>query len=242
MYYLFLDKILVSTRSRYHCNRGSEMKRPATLSLNMPAKKICRLDKSALFFNEWLNNDFIHVICSDEQNGIHFRHALTILGRTFIGNELIKTLHIITTFKRMRILIDLNSSNTGVIPDNLDDASNFRGSGSVLMINFNHDGINKTDGISEQDKHCIMLFHELLHVYHNILGERIRIISEKDTYSPNLHEEAKTVGIGTFRKYYLTENKLREEMGLPRRLNYYSVNDSDSITTLNGTFPLFPIG
>ncbi|HDL7647863.1 TPA: hypothetical protein PXO92_004614 [Yersinia enterocolitica] len=217
------------------------MKRPASLSLKIPTAKLCRLDKSHLIFNEWLGNDFINIICSSENNGTRFKQALIKLEKYSIGKELIKTLHVITIFKKIRILIDLNSSNTGVIPDDIESASNFKGCGSVLMINFNHDGINKNDGISMQDKDCIILFHELLHVYHNAIGERVRIITKTDIYSPNLHEEAKTVGLGSFRNNYITENKLREEMSLPRRYNYDSVNDSDTILSLNGTFPLFPI-
>ncbi|WP_249818028.1 M91 family zinc metallopeptidase, partial [Escherichia coli] len=95
--------------------------------------------------------------------------------------------------------------------------------------------------ISVQDKNCIVLFHELLHVYHNAVGERVRIISNKNIYLPNIHEEARTVGLGSFRKELMTENKLREEMGLPRRSTYYSVNDHDEILTIWGTFTLFPI-
>ncbi|ENZ4873097.1 M91 family zinc metallopeptidase [Escherichia coli] len=76
---------------------------------------------------------------------------------------------------------------------------------------------------------------------HNAVGEKVRIISNKNIYSPNLHEEARTVGLGSFRKDLMTENKLREEMGLPRRSTYYSVNDQDEILTFRGTFNLFPI-
>lgn len=217
------------------------MKRPLIAPLIFQTIKSRHIDKTELICNEWINNKFISIICSNEINGTRFKLALTKLSGTIIGKELIRTLNILTTFKRINIIIDLNSSDTGVMPDDIDNASNFRGCGSTLMINFNHDGINKNDGITVQDKDCIVLFHELLHVYHNAVGEKVRIISNKNIYSPNLHEEARTVGLGLFRKDLMTENKLREEMGLPRRSTYYSVNDHDEISTFKGTFNLFPI-
>jgi hypothetical protein len=217
------------------------MKRPLIAPLKFQTIKSRHIDKTELICKEWINNKFISIICTNEINGIRFKLALTKLSGTIIGKELIRTLNILTTFKRINILIDLNSSDTGVIPDDIDNASNFRGCGSTLMINFNHDGINKNDGIAVQDKDCIVLFHELLHIYHNAVGEKVRIISNKNIYSPNLHEEARTVGLGSFRNDLMTENKLREEMGLPRRSTYYSVNDHDEILTFKGTFNLFPI-
>ncbi|EJL0134655.1 TPA: M91 family zinc metallopeptidase [Escherichia coli] len=217
------------------------MKRPSLAPLIFQTIKSRHFDRSELICKEWIDNKYISIVCTNEINGIRFKLALTKLSGTVIGKELIKTLGILTTFKKINILIDLNSNNTGVVPDDIDDASNFQGCGSTLMINFNHDGITRNDGISTQDKDCIVLFHELLHVYHNAVGEKIRIISNKNIYSPNLHEEARTVGLGSFRKDLMTENKLREEMGLPRRRTYYSVNDQDEILTFRGTFNLFPV-
>lgn len=217
------------------------MKRPSLAPLKFQTIKSRHIDRDELICKEWVNNPHISIICTNEINGTKFKLALAKLNRTVLGKELIKTLSILTIFKKINILIDLNSSNTGVVPDDIDDASNFRGCGSTLMINFNHDGIIRNDGISEQDKNCIVLFHELLHVYHNAVGERVRIISNKNIYLPNIHEEARTVGLGSFRKELMTENKLREEMGLPRRSTYYSVNDYDEILTIWGTFTLFPI-
>ncbi|EHC4324988.1 T3SS effector protein NleD [Escherichia coli] len=217
------------------------MKRPSLTPLKFQMIKSRHIDRDELICKEWVNNPYISITCTNEINGTQFKLALTKLNRTVIGKELIKTLSILTTFRKIKVRIDLNSSNTGVVPDDIDDASNFRGCGSTLMINFNHDDIIRNDGISVQDKNCIVLFHELLHVYHNAVGERIRVISNKNIYSPNIHEEARTVGLGSFRKELMTENKLREEMGLPRRSTYYSVNDHDEILTFRGVFTLFPI-
>lgn len=221
--------------------KGNHMKRPLLKPLKFQTIKSRHIDKTELICNEWVNNKFISIMCSNESNAARFKLALTRLSLTIVGKELIRTLNILTTFKRISISIDLNSSSTGVMPDDIDNASNFRGCGSTLMLNFNYEGINKNDGVAVQDNDCIVLFHELLHVYHNAVGERIRVISNKEIYSPNLHEEARTVGLGSFRKDLMTENKLREEMGLPRRSAYYSVNDHDKILTLKGIFNLFPI-
>ena len=171
------------------------MKRPSLAPLKFQTIKSRHIDRDELICKEWVNNPHISIICTNEINGTQFKLALAKLNRTVLGKELIKTLSILTIFKKINILIDLNSSNTGVVPDDIDDASNFRGCGSTLMINFNHDGIIRNDGISVQDKNCIVLFHELLHVYHNAVGERVRIISNKNIYLPNIHEEARTVGL-----------------------------------------------
>lgn len=217
------------------------MKKPLITPFKFQTRPTRRIDKSELIRNEWISNQFINTTCTNEMNGTRFKSALIKLDGTIIGKELIRALNILTTFKKIIITIDLDSSNTGVIPDDIDNASNFKGCGSTLMINFDHNGIKRNDGVSVQDKDCIVLFHELLHVYHNAVGERVRVISNDDIYSPNLHEEARTVGLGSFRKDLMTENKLREEMGLPRRSAYDSVNDRDEIVTFRGTFNLFPV-
>ncbi len=217
------------------------MKRPTTLSIKAPLIKSHPIDKSNLIFNEWLVNDFIQIICSDKNNGLRFKFALITLQGTILGKQLIATLNILTSFKKITVFIDLNNSDTGVFPENIDNASNYKGCGSTVMINFNHYSANGSNDISTQEKDCIMLFHELLHVYHNAVGDRIKIISKEEIYSQNLHEEARTVGLGSFRNDQMTENKLREEMGLPRRRNYDSVNDSDEILDFNKRYPLFPV-
>lgn len=114
------------------------MKRPASLSLKVLGIKSHPVDKSHLIYNEWIGNKFINVICSDEINGIRFKLALIKLKETIIGEQLIEALNIFTSFKKINIIIVLNSSDTGVIPDDIDNVSNHKGCGSTLMINFNH--------------------------------------------------------------------------------------------------------
>ncbi|WP_157925038.1 hypothetical protein, partial [Escherichia coli] len=116
------------------------MKRPSLAPLKFQTIKSRHIDRYELICKEWVNNPHISIICTNEINGTQFKLALAKLNRTVLGKELIKTLSILTIFKKINILIDLNSSNTGVVPDDIDDASNFRGCGSTLMINFNHDG------------------------------------------------------------------------------------------------------
>ncbi|EHW5106619.1 T3SS effector protein NleD, partial [Escherichia coli] len=79
------------------------------------------------------------------------------------------------------------------------------------------------EGISVVDFHATIVFHELLHVFHNLNGERLKVESsrpESQKYSPLLLEEARTVGLGAFSEEVLSENKFREEIGMPRRTSY----------------------
>lgn len=52
------------------------------------------------------------------------------------------------------------------------------------------------------DFHATIVFHELLHVFHNLNGERLKVESsraESQKYSPLLLEEAGLLGWGLFR-------------------------------------------
>ncbi|SUG38939.1 Uncharacterised protein [Salmonella enterica subsp. arizonae] len=87
------------------------------------------------------------------------------------------------------------------------------------------------------DFHACIVFHELLHVLHNLNGERLKVESsqpESQTHYPFLLEEARTVGLGSFSEEVLSENKFREEIGVPRRTFYprdpYLIHDDNTVT------------
>ena len=57
---------------------------------------------------------------------------------------------------------------------------------------------------------------------------------ELQTYSPLLLEEARTVGVGSFSEEVLSENKFREEIGMPR-ITFYPhdsslIHDDNTVT------------
>ena len=66
----------------------------------------------------------------------------------------------------------------------------------------------------------VTLGHELIHAYHSLKGVlksgHTIVIDGKQTSE----EEAATVGLGKYSDATYTENKLRAEVGLPRRLSY----------------------
>lgn len=185
------------------------------------------LREESLLIEPWVGNENINVKCSNHSSGGRFKNAIEKLNKTKSGSELLDAINKLTLFKKLPLTIDLNSSDLGVIPDDMKLASDFKGSGSRAYINFEHPGVNRDDGISSCDKDCILLAHELIHVYPNLVGERVSVYDQTNKYSPNLHEEARTVGLGSFRNEIITENRIREELGLPRRLQYDIVNDND---------------
>ena len=69
------------------------------------------------------------------------------------------------------------------------------------------------------DFHAIIVFHELLHVFHNLNGERLKVESsrpELQKHSPLLLEEARTVGLGVFSEEELSE------INFVKRLEYHA--------------------
>ncbi|EEY1887311.1 T3SS effector zinc metalloprotease NleD, partial [Escherichia coli] len=129
----------------------------------------------------------------------------------------------ISRLKSETVVIHLNSSRLGVMAHRDIDAENHRGTGSDFHCNLNAVEYPCGEGISVVDFHATIVFHELLHVFHNLNGERLKVESsraESQKYSPLLLEEARTVGLGAFSEEVLSENKFHEEIGMPRRTSY----------------------
>jgi T3SS secreted effector NleD len=139
--------------------------------------------------------------------------------------------------KSEKLAIYLNSGKLEVIAHCDIAAENSRGTGSDFHCNLNAVEYPCGLGISLVDFHACIVFHELVHVFHNLNGERLKVESSKpesQTHSPFLIEEARTVGLGAFSEEILSENKFREEIGMPRRTSYPHdsslIHDDNAVT------------
>ncbi|EJS0736480.1 T3SS effector zinc metalloprotease NleD, partial [Escherichia coli] len=173
---------------------------------------------------QWIkNNPQLRFQGTDHNIYQQIEAALDKIGSTETGRVLLNAIESISRLKSETVVIHLNSSRLGVIAHRDIDAENHRGTGSDFHCNLNAVEYPCGEGISVVDFHATIVFHELLHVFHNLNGERLKVESsrsESQKYSPLLLEEARTVGLGAFSEEVLSENKFREEIGMPRRTSY----------------------
>lgn len=161
--------------------------------------------------------------------------ALDKIESTDTGRTLLNCIELTSRLKSEKLTILLNSAELGVMAHSSTDAENCRGTGSDFHCNLNAVEYPRGQGISLVDFHACIVFHELLHVFHNLNGDRLRSSQlESQTRFPLLFEEARTVGLGAFSEEVLSENKFREEIGMPRRTSYphaiSSINDDNTVT------------
>ncbi|WDC09741.1 M91 family zinc metallopeptidase [Escherichia albertii] len=206
--------------------------RPASLSLTLhqplPSESMSDIDIKSLVKAskvDWLKNN--QQLCfqgSDHKIYRQLEDALDKIGSTETGRVLLHAIESISRIKSETVVIHLNSSRLGVIAHRNADAENHRGTGSDFHCNLNAvEYLWGREGMSLVDFHAIIVFHELLHVFHNLNGERLKVESsrpELQKHSPLLLEEARTVGLGVFSEEELSENKFREEIGVSRRISY----------------------
>ncbi|AWK16297.1 hypothetical protein GWK90_07545 [Candidatus Hamiltonella defensa] len=166
--------------------------------------------------------------------------ALDKIESTETGKELLNCIESVSRLKSEKLIIRLDSTELGVTAHCAENAENFRGTGSYLHCNLNSVQEESTEkGIERTELDACIVFHELLHVFHNLNGERLKVAvfqPEVKTYSPFLLEEARTVGLGSFSEEVFSENKFREEIGIPRRVSY--AHESSLIHDDN-TFTIF---
>jgi len=183
----------------------------------------------------WLHDSpYLYFMGNDAATFRQFETALKRIESTSTGQILINCIDDAARRKQERLDIVLNSTRLGVIANNSADAENGRGTGSELHCNFKEAEWMGGSGSAEDkiDFTASLLFHELVHVFHNFTGERVRVTpSDKEisNWPELLHEEARTVGLGTFSDEELSENAFRAEIGLPARKSY----SHDSATILN---------
>lgn len=175
------------------------------------------------------------VIGNDAQSFRRLEEAIERIASTNIGAQLLSAVDAGATRIQNRslagtqatpaIVLDLASSYLGVDPMSSIDASNGKGTGSIVHSNLSvADFLRTTSKINRVDLDAIAYFHELVHVHHNLNGERIVIHStngEGPSIERLLLEEARTVGLGRkFSASDLTENRFRAEIGVPDRESY----------------------
>ncbi|WP_329957250.1 M91 family zinc metallopeptidase [Izhakiella capsodis] len=167
----------------------------------------------------------------------HLEAALDKIESTDTGRTLLNCIELTSRLKSKKLAIYLNCTELMVVAHCDADAENSRGTGSNFHCNLNAVEYPCGQGISLVDFHACTVFHELLHVFHNLNGERLTVESsqpESQTDCSLLLEEARTVGLGAFSEEVLSENKFRVEIGIPRR-TFYShdlalIHDDNTVT------------
>jgi len=147
-----------------------------------------------------------------------FERALAQIEATEIGKLLLECLDAASKQNDRHLTVFFRDARLGVEPHSPEGASNGRGTYSNLYCNLDDGGVEGglTPGISD----VLKLFHELVHVYHNVIGERVLVQAadpDQAQFPHLLHEEARTVGLGMFRDEQLCENRLRSEIGVQPR-------------------------
>lgn len=209
---------------------------------------------------------FKAVTKKDHENlTLRFKNSLIIINRTQVGKTLLELIRINTRIRGKVKTETFTKKTASVGPvigcEFMKHSFNGVGQSPILYINLEvhnekvsyardyKDFFNK---MSIEDADSCILFHELTHVYHQLIGQSIKIqvpSFAKEYFHPNTYEEARTTGLGQFRTEEISENSYREERNLQRRTRYthlYSIiNDDDTLTLINNkniTFPMFPEG
>lgn len=91
-----------------------------------------------------------------------------------------------------------------------------RGVGAVTAIKYNPNMIDTPDG---KRPSWIALAHELIHAYYNLKGKGLPSGKVMNVFGMVEQEELATVGLGGLGRS-ITENKIRDEAGLPTRTTY----------------------
>ncbi|PHM35775.1 M91 family zinc metallopeptidase [Xenorhabdus innexi] len=184
------------------------------------------VEKSAV---QWIRNN--KQLSFIGNNGLVYRlleEAIQAIELTNIGKDLLGRIESTCRRKSEELIIHLNSSKFAVDPLRASDAHNHKGSGSNFYCNLTKLDSLYESGITRPQRYACMVFHELLHVLHNLNGEhgehplgiRPCPIPGALVDSTALLEEARTVGLGRFSNEILSENKFRAELGVPRRTVY----------------------
>ncbi|MBC8943681.1 M91 family zinc metallopeptidase [Xenorhabdus indica] len=205
------------------------MLRPV-LGLNIPSQFTA--DISLYIKNaraRWIrDNSHIHFVGSDIRTFQLLDAALVEIELSETGLRLLDDIKLILGTKLEKLAIHLSSSSLGVIPHRANDVGNGLGTSSDFHCNFNVAENIKGEELETTKWHACIVFHELVHVLHNLKGKRMHTLWA---------EEAKTVGLGSFSNESISENVFRNEIGVPRRSSYSSgsalINDDDTVT-LNG--------
>ncbi|EEU3717114.1 T3SS effector zinc metalloprotease NleD, partial [Escherichia coli] len=118
---------------------------------------------------QWIkNNPQLRFQGTDHNIYQQIEAALDKIGSTETGRVLLNAIESISRLKSETVVIHLNSSRLGVMAHRDIDAENHRGTGSDFHCNLNAVEYPCGEGISVVDFHATIVFHELLHVFHNL--------------------------------------------------------------------------
>lgn len=196
--------------------------------------------KSKLATSWIISNKQLAFYGNDQNMFSRFKTAIDKIHSTDSGKELLGAIETISRRKSEKLNVEFyNYQDNYVIARNRNDASNVKkGSGSTFSCNLDQAGLN--EGLDRATSDAIVVYHELVHVLHNLWGERLvpRVsdkVSESAIYvfDPIIYEEARTTGLGSFSNEAVSENKFRKEIGVPLRESYPSfsceVKNDDTI-------------
>ncbi|MDC9580023.1 M91 family zinc metallopeptidase [Xenorhabdus sp. PR6a] len=202
------------------------MKRPTSLPpISLPSSSVTNIENKVRNSPvQWIRNN---QQLSFQGNNLSlyqsFEKAIQKIESTPTGKTLLDCIKSISCLKSEKLIIDLSLYQLCVKPHRIPDAHNHRGTGSVFYCNLTKAAPLCESGMQLPDFYACIVFHELLHVLHNLNGERLVVMSSglRTQMVPKiLLEEARTVGLGRFSSETLSENKFREEIHVPRRTFY----------------------
>lgn len=215
---------------------------------------------------EWTNSKYINARILEARHKVNpsttywhnaeinnikrLKNGLLAMTETEIGRTLLKLVQLNLARRHARINISVVSNGMSAFPLNDFPGPDFKPTDPLFIENIKKSGNGvgvvpsllldpsfRGDAFNDQDYNC-SIFHELVHVYHCLIGESAWVQFSKHhslkSVRPTVYEEARTVGLGRFRDEEISENKYREELKLPRRKEYDMgttiVGDDDMIT------------
>lgn len=199
------------------------------VQLNEQIDRYTQSERDAV--QQWLNASVVNAECFSLNSPEllimekRIQSALLMINGTELGKKFLSSIQLVVEQKdlKMRLLTPPGTLAVGVLNDS--DASNGKGTSSTVYLGLDV-GVDQpvTEFTKEKlQRDSYRLFHELVHVYHNLLGERLDIkYPEGHVYHGFnfLFEEARTVGLGKYKIEEFSENKYREVLNEPRRTEY----------------------
>lgn len=144
--------------------------------------------------------------------------ALDKIESTDTGRTLLNGIELTSRLKSEKLAIHLNSAELRVIAHCDTDAENSRGTGSDFHCNLNAAEYPCGQGISLVDFHACIVFHELLHVFHNLNGERLKVESSRQNHKHTPHFCSKKPGLlgwALFLKKFFQKINFVKRLGCP---------------------------
>ncbi|MDR0217340.1 MAG: type III secretion system effector protein [Enterobacteriaceae bacterium] len=224
------------------------MQRPTFLKL--PPQAPTRIDETQHkenFRRKWFyNNQNISFVSYDNEQLTSLDNAMIKIKSSMAGRQLLQRIDSELRKKQLKISIHLKTNETAVKAYEDRYADSYRGTGSDFYCHLKQD--NKIQGEEIIKENACIVFHELLHVLHNLEGKRLTNDDLNQSIHPFLLEEAKTVGLGKYSHGNLSENTFRRDIHSPRRTFYshyneVTINDNNTFTTkgINNEFRENPL-